>query len=147
MGILPDEIKPAMQGVIPSHVVTCALDGTPNITVVSQVYYVDPDHVALSYQFFNKTIKNIRENPYAVAWVINPETWETWDLDIAYERSETSGPVFDAMDMQIEAIASMTGMKGIFKLRAADIYRVISATKNVGERLPLSEIRLEDGMT
>jgi hypothetical protein len=147
MGILPDEIKPAMQGVIPSHVVTCALDGTPNVTVVSQVYYVDADHVALSYQFFNKTIKNIRENPRAMAWVINPETWESWDLDIEYERSETTGPVFDAMDMQIEAIASLTGMKGIFKLRAADIYRVIAATKNVGERLPLSEIGLESRMT
>ena len=49
------------------------------------------------------------------------------------------------MDMQIEAIASMTGMKGIFKLRAADIYRVISATKNVGERIPLSEISRESG--
>ena len=124
MGMLPSEIKPAMQGVIPSHVVTCSLDGTPNASVISQVYYVDPDHVALSYQFFNKTIKNIRENPHAVVYVISPETFESWDLEIEYERSETSGPVFDAMDMQIEAIASMTGMKGIFKLKAADIYRV-----------------------
>jgi hypothetical protein len=140
MGILSDEIKPAMQGVIPSHLVTCALDGTPNATVVSQVYYVDSDHVALSYQFFSKTIKNIRENPRALASVVNPETFESWDLEIEYGHSETSGPVFDIMDMQIEAIASMTGMKGIFKLRAADIYRVISATKNVGERIPLSEI-------
>ncbi len=147
MGILPDEIKPAMQGVIPSHVVTCALNGTPNATVVSQVYYVDPDQVALSYQFFSKTIKNIRENPRAVAWVINPETFESWDLELEYEHSETSGPVFDAMNMQIEAIASMTGMKGIFKLKAADIYRVISATKNVGERMPLSEIGVESGAT
>jgi hypothetical protein len=145
MGILPDEIKPATQGVIPSHVATCALDGTPNITTVSQVYYVDPDHVALSYQFFSKTIKNIRENPRALVWMINPETLESWDLEIEYDHSETSGPVFDSMDMQIEAIASMTGMKGIFKLRAADIYRVISATKNVGERISLSEIGRESG--
>jgi hypothetical protein len=145
MGILPDEIKPATQGVIPSQVATCALDGTPNVTVISQVYYVDPDHVALSYQFFSKTSKNIRENPRALAWVINPETFESWDLEIEYDHSETSGPVFDVMDMQIEAIASMTGMKGIFKLKAADIYRVISATKNVGERIPLAEIGVESG--
>jgi len=145
MRILPDEIKPAMQGVLPSHVVTCALDGTPNATVVSQVYYVDSDHVALSYQFFSKTIKNIRENPRALASMINPETFESWDLEIEYDHSETSGPVFDTMDMQIEAIASMTGMKGIFKLKAADIYRVISAAKTTGERIPLSEIGSASG--
>jgi hypothetical protein len=38
------------------------------------------------------------------------------------------------MDMQIEAIASATGMAGIFKLRAADIYRVVSV-----EKLPYGE--------
>jgi hypothetical protein len=145
MGILPDEIKPAMQGVIPSHVVTCSLNGTPNVTTISQVYYVDADHVALSYQFFNKTIKNVRENPHAVVWVISPETFDTWDLEIEYDHSETSGPVFEAMDMQIEAIASMTGMKGIFKLKAADIYRVKSARKNVDERIPLAEIQGQTG--
>jgi len=140
VGMLPDEIKPAMEGVIPSHVVTCSRDGTPNVTTISQVYFVDPDHVALSYQFFNKTVKNIRENPYALASVISPETFEGWDLEIEYERSETSGPVFDAMDMRIEAIASITGMKGIFKLKAADIYRVKSVRKNVDERMPLAEM-------
>jgi hypothetical protein len=106
---------------------------------------MDSDHVALSYQFFSKTIKNIKENPRALAWVTNPETLETWDLEIEYDHSETSGPVFDTMDMQIEAIASMTGMKGIFKLRAADIYRVISASKNVSERIPLAAIDMTDG--
>ena len=140
MDILPDEIKPAMQGVIPSHVVTCSGDGTPNASAISQVYYVDPDHVALSHQFFNKTVRNVRENPRALAWVISPETFDAWDLELEYDRSETSGPVFEALDMQIEAIASIVGLKGIFKLRSADIYRVISVTKNVGERIPLPDI-------
>jgi len=140
MGLLPEEIKPAMQGVIPSHVVTCARDGTPNATAISQVYYVDADHVALSHQFFNKTVRNVRENPRAAVWLMSPKTFDSWDLEVEFERSETSGPVFETMDMQIEAIASMVGMKGIFKLRAADIYRVISVTKNVDERIPLGEI-------
>ncbi|MBI4638477.1 MAG: pyridoxamine 5'-phosphate oxidase family protein [Candidatus Rokubacteria bacterium] len=140
MGALPDEIKPAMQGVIPSHVVTCSGDGTPNASAISQVYYVDPDHVALSHQFFNKTVRNVAENPRAVVWLISPETFDAWDLELEYDHAETSGPVFEALDMQIEAIASIVGLKGIFKLRSADIYRVISATKNVGERVPLPEI-------
>jgi len=140
MGVLPDEIKPAMEGVIPAHVATCSLDGTPNVTALSQVYYVDADHVALSFQFFNKTIKNVRENPYAVAWIISPESFDSWDLELEYDHSETSGPVFDAMDIRIEAIASMTGMTGIFKLKAADIYRVKSAVKNTDERIPLAAI-------
>ena len=59
----------------------------------------------------------------------------TATLDLEFDHSETEGPVFDAMDMQIEAIASMVGLKGIFKLRAADIYRVLSVTKNVEDRI------------
>jgi hypothetical protein len=135
VGILPDEIKPAMQGVFPAHVVTCSGDGIPNASSISQVYYVDADHVALSHQFFNKTTRNVRENPRALVWVVNPEAFETWDLEVEYDHSETEGPIFEVMDMQIEAIASMVGLKGIFKLRAADVYRVIRATKNASERL------------
>jgi len=87
VGILPDEIKPAMQGVIPSHVVTCARDGSPNASVISQVYYVDGDHVALSHQFFNKTKRNIQENPWAAVWLISPATFDAWELELEFDRS------------------------------------------------------------
>jgi hypothetical protein len=132
MGVLPDEIKPAMQGVFPSVIVTCSLDGEPNTTVISQVYYVDEDHVALSFQFFNKTVRNVRENPHAYAVVIHPETFDEWHLKIQYDHSEEDGPIFDAMEMQLEAIASLTGMSGIFHLKAADIYSV-KAVRNMGQ--------------
>lgn len=140
MATLPEDIKTAMQGVIPSHVVTCARDGTPNAIAISQVYYVDPEHVALSHQFFSKTIQNVRENPRALVWVMSPQTFDSWDLEVEFDHAETGGPVFDALDMQIEAIASIVGLKGIFKLKSADIYRVASVTKNTSERLPLSDI-------
>ena len=128
---LPLEIRPVLENGTPSAMVTCSADGKPNTTVISQVYYVDETHVALSFQFFSKTIRNVRENPRAYVCVFDLAGQAHWSLQLQFERSETEGPVFDAMDMQIEAIASMTGMSGIFKLRAADIYRVVSV-----ERVP-----------
>ena len=126
---LPPEIRPVLEGGTPSVMVTCSADGMPNTTVISQVYYVDETHAALSFQFFSKTIRNVRENPRAFVCVFDTPGRAHWELQLEFQRSETEGPVFDAMDMQIEAIASMTGMSGIFKLRAADIYRVLSVER------------------
>ena len=123
---LPLEIRTVLDNGVPAIMVTCSADGTPNVTVISQVYYVDEGHAALSFQFFSKTIRNIRENPRACVWLSDIDRLSNWVLRLEFERSETEGAVFDAMDMQIEAIASATGMSGIFKLRAADIYRVLS---------------------
>ena len=130
---LPPEIRPVLENGSPAAMVTCSADGKPNTTVISQVYYVDETYVALSFQFFSKTIRNVRENPRAFVSVIDMRASAYWVLQLEFERSETEGPMFDAMDMQIEAIASMTGMSGIFKLRAADVYRVLSV-----ERVPFA---------
>jgi hypothetical protein len=126
---LPQEIRAVLDNGVPALMVTCSGTGVPNATIISQVYYVDDTHVALSFQFFNKTIKNVRENPRAWAGVADYVGQADWMLDLEFERSETEGAIFDAMDMQIEAIASATGMSGIFKLRAADVYRVLSVQR------------------
>ena len=126
---LPPEIRPVLENGIPAVMVTCSGDGVPNVTVISQVYYVDEQHAALSFQFVSKTIRNVRENPNAWVCVSDLEGEAEWILQLTFQRSETDGPVFEAMDMQIEAIATATGMSGIFKLRAADIYRVLSVEK------------------
>src|SRR5205085_2236141 len=123
------ELLQVMNNGNPALMVTCSADGIPNATVISQVYWVDETHAALSFQFFSKTIRNIRENPRAWVGLSDVVNHNDWALELVYERSETEGPIFDAMDMQIEAIASATGMSGIFKLRAADIYRVLSVEK------------------
>ncbi|HEY7443035.1 MAG TPA: pyridoxamine 5'-phosphate oxidase family protein [Vicinamibacterales bacterium] len=126
---LPAEIRPVLDNGVPAVMVTCSADGKPNVTVISQVYHVDDAHVALSFQFFSKTIRNVRENPRAYVCVADVAGHTQWNLELEFQRSETEGPIFDAMEMQIEAIASATGMSGIFKLRAADIYHVLSVEK------------------
>ena len=59
------EVRPCMEGAIPAMMATCAPDGTPNVAYISQVFHVDDRHVALSFQFFNKTRQNILAQPQA----------------------------------------------------------------------------------
>jgi hypothetical protein len=126
---LPPRIRAVMDNGVPAEIISCSKGGVPNTTIISQVYYVDDRHVALSFQFFNKTIRNVRENPRACVILNDVEGYAAWVLQLRYDHSETEGPVFDAMDVTIEAIASATGMAGIFKLKAADIYEVLSVEK------------------
>ena len=114
-------------------------DGIPNAAYLSHVDYVDATHVALSFQFFNKSRRNVAENPQALVSVIDPDTGQGWQLRLRYVRSETEGPLFDRMALRIEAIASYCGLKGIFKLRAADVYEVLAVERGArGARAPAS---------
>jgi adenylate cyclase len=120
------------QGVIPALIGTCAADGTPNCTYLSQVFSIDDTHVALSCQFFNKTKQNVLENPYASLQLYDPVSFDAYQLELRFERAETAGPLFDTMKLRIEAIASHTGMTGVFKLISSDIYEVLSCKKLEG---------------
>ncbi|MBK6688549.1 MAG: GAF domain-containing protein [Deltaproteobacteria bacterium] len=127
------------QGVVPSVLATCDAEGTPNITYVSQVHYVDSRHVALSRQFFNKTSLNLEQHPLACVELLDPVTLQPYRMKLRFLRSETSGPLFEAQSLRIQVIASHTGMSGIFKLIAADVFEVVSFEKVVGALDPSAE--------
>lgn len=127
--MISEEMKTAMKGIIPSTMSTCNSEGVPNISYISQLYYVDENHVAISNQFFNKTIRNIQENPLACVNIVSPEDFSMWVLDLKYSHSETESDLFEQMEMQLEAIASMQGMEDVFKLKAAEVFTLLSVNK------------------
>jgi hypothetical protein len=137
-----EALATCFQGLLPAQFFTCSRDGVPNAAYLSHVDYVDASHVALSFQFFNKSRRNIAENPHALVIVADPDTGQGWQLRLLYERSETDGPLFERMALRIEAIASYCGLKGIFKLRAADIYRV----RSIEEAAETMGVALEDSI-
>ena len=126
MTVTLESLATCFQGILPAQLFTCSADGIPNAAYLSHVEYVDDSHVALSFQFFNKSRRNIADNPQALVMVPDPDTGQGWLLRVRFVRSETDGPLFEQMSLRIEAIASYCGLKGIFKLRAADVYEVLA---------------------
>jgi len=145
------------EGLIPCALATASRSGVPNVTYLSQLLFVDETHVGLSRQFFNKTRRNLEENPYACIQVHDALTYEVYQFHVRYERSESSGALFDEQVARLDAIASHTGMGGVFKLEAIDICEVLRIERIEGfmapaepgraqlspafERGPLTELR------
>ena len=125
MDVTLDAIRNCLEGVIPAVIATSAPDGTPNVAYLSQVHFVDNAHVALTFQFFNKTRENVLANPRATVQVIDPDTAVPYRLTLEYLRTETDGPLFEYMKAKLAGIASHTGMSKVFRLLGADIYRVL----------------------
>jgi adenylate cyclase len=126
-GVLLEQVRDCMEGVLPAVVASCAADGTPNVTYLSKVMFVDAQHVALSNQFFSKTVANVGENPQVQITLIQPSSGRQLRLDARFERSEGSGELFEQVRAEIDAIASVMRMQHVFRLRSVDLYRVTHA--------------------
>jgi adenylate cyclase len=124
-GLRLSDIATCFEGIIPAEIATASADGVPNVTNLSRVHLLDDERVVLSNQFFSKTVRNLAENPYGCVVVIDPLTYDSYRLMVQYERTERRGSLFDRMRRDVDAIAALTGMEGVFKLRSVDIYRVL----------------------
>jgi predicted pyridoxine 5'-phosphate oxidase superfamily flavin-nucleotide-binding protein len=119
-----NDLRRCFEGAVPAVIATASSDGTPNVTYLSRVRAVDDERVALSNQFFSKTVRNLAENPRASVLLIDPVNYHQYRLTLAFERTERRGVIFDRLREDVDTVAAVTGMQNVFKLRAADIYRV-----------------------
>jgi adenylate cyclase len=139
------DLGDCFEGAVPAVIATAAADGTPNVTYLSKVRAVDGERVALSNQFFSKTSRNLAENPRASVLIVDPTSYDQFRLTLVYERTDRRGPVFDRLRDDVDVVAALSGMQHVFKLRSADIYRVVgieqvlAAVHHAGE--PLAPLR------
>lgn len=121
-------IESCFEGTIPAAICTLSAEGTPNVTYLSVVQMVDANHVALSRQFFNKTDQYTTQDPRAQVIVVEPATGRQFRLDLIFDHIVTSGPLFERMKANLDAVATQEGMTDIFVLKGIDICRVTACT-------------------
>jgi adenylate cyclase len=130
-----ETIRECLEGIIPGHIATCDGAGMPNLAYLSQVQFIDNEHVALSYQFFNRTRQNILADSPVRLLLTSHLTAAQFRLTLEYLRTETSGPLFEQMKAKLAGIASHTGMAGVFRLLGSDVYRILDIEQVPGPTL------------
>lgn len=123
------DIDRCFGGAVPAVVATAGPDGMPNVTYISRAHRVGDARVALSNQFMSKTARNIAANPRASLLLLDPVTYDEYRLSLVYERTERRGYVFEQLRTDVDAIAALEGMQDVYRLRAADIFRVLDIAR------------------
>ncbi len=120
------DLMPCFGGVVPSVFATISAQGVPNVTYLSRALPVDDGRIALSNQFFSKSHRNLAEHPRACVLLVHPDTHEQFRVLLQFEQTLRRGEMFDRMRNDLALIAALTRMHDVFRLAAADVYRVIS---------------------
>lgn len=69
MAKVTEEIKESMKNAKIAFLSTASIDGIPNVVPIGAFKFLDDETLLISDQFFNKTLKNLKENPkVALAW-------------------------------------------------------------------------------
>ena len=118
-------VRRVLDGGIPPTLCSVSPDGIPHVNLLSHVEYVDRSHVALTFQFFNRSRANILATQRASVMVEDPLTGAALVLQLRYLRTDTEGPIFERLRAKLAGIASHTGMEDVFRLRGADLYEVL----------------------
>lgn len=124
--MIPEEMKSAFMGVVPATLITSNKEGIPNITNISRVWYVDSYHVAVANHMLNKSIRNLRVNPYAFIRTMDTTTFSTWELELEYIGFRTDGDIFQEMKKQYEVLSMMLESEIPITMHSAEIFHVVS---------------------
>lgn len=78
---------------------------------MSHAEYVDESHVALTYQFFNRSRANVMPTGRAALMLECPHSGACVVLQLRHGRTEAAGPLFERMRARLAGIAAHTGME------------------------------------
>ncbi|WP_284037801.1 LuxR C-terminal-related transcriptional regulator [Neobacillus sp. 114] len=124
--MIPEEMHPALMGVVPATIITSNKDGVPNITNIARIWFVDSHHVAIANHMLNKSIQNLRHNRFAFIRTMDTNTFTTWELDVEYEGSNLDGAIFTEMKKQYEVLSMMLESGNPITVKSAEVFQVLS---------------------
>lgn len=124
MAKMSQEVQDLINNTYAAAFSTC-FDNVPNVVPVSMKQVIDDETVMVSDQYMNKTLANLKQNPYVALTV--------WDNEGGYQIKgsvtyENEGPRYVEVAAQVKEILSSMGYdytsKGVCYIHVEEVYSV-----------------------
>lgn len=118
---LTDEIRESLTGTKVFFLATSSKDGRPNVVPIGAFKLLDDETALISDQFFNKTQKNLKENPQvALSW---------WGTKGGFQLKgtvtiHTDGEIFRQDAAWVKGIRADLVAKAAVVLKITDVYQI-----------------------
>ncbi len=93
---IPQEVKDVLLKQKPIPIATASRSGVPNVIFVGMMKLLDDETILFVDNFFNKTARNLAENPRLCVLCYDPEVKKSYQIKGSVQLVH-SGPVFDEM--------------------------------------------------
>ncbi|MGD1060282.1 MAG: pyridoxamine 5'-phosphate oxidase family protein [Methanomassiliicoccales archaeon] len=130
---LPPEVKETLSKQKPIPLATASKNGVPNVIFVGLVKIVDDETLMVVDNFFNKTAKNLRENPKVAIVCYTPDPKRSYQIKGSVEIIG-SGKTHEEMQAWVHGINPKLPAKSAVLIKVEEIYDSVSGP-NAGARI------------
>ena len=118
---LTDEVLKAVEKTMPTCIASASSDGIPNIVYVTYIKAVDNETLVVADNKFEKTRKNLDENPRLSVVVLDPDTKKAYQIKC---RSEcvTGGDRYNQVVDWVHINHPQMTPKAAFYLKVDEVY-------------------------
>lgn len=130
---LTPEVKEVMAKVKIYPVATASKDGMPNVVPIGFVLPRDDENIWIIDNFMDKTLKNVKENPYLSLYAWDPEMPNSYQIKCSVVV-ENSGADYEEAVKIAHAKKETFPAKNLFKLKVIDVFYVTPGP-NAGKKI------------
>jgi len=130
---LPPEVKETLSKTKPIPLATASKNSVPNVIFVGLLKIVDDETIMVVDNFFNKTAKNLKENPKASILCYTPDPKKSYQIKGSVTQV-TSGKTFEEMQAWVHGLNPKLPAKAAVLIKVEEVYDSLGGP-NAGTRI------------
>lgn len=130
---MPTEVIETLRKQKPTPIATSSLQGVPNVVYVGSIKILDDENIMIADNFFNKTLRNLEENPRISILCWDAENKRSYQIKGSV-KVHISGAKFDEMRAWIHSTRPELPAKSCVMVEVEEVYNAKSGPE-AGKRI------------